>query len=293
MTTRKGRLDLFSGLFIEDVREHEIDRGVEHFEDLPDKPHINGHVLSGDKTASQLGLATEQELINLSTTVAEHYNSVTADINDISGVVEQNYTATHNAIEELHELMEENVVSLQNSIDDVEDGSIVKLDYEDKGTNKELKITYGDEETEIIDLSHTHPEYLTQHQDISNLATKTELISSYSQMAKADLTNIPASYDYVFQTITYNGESGKRKWKNGRMEQWGIATSGENGEVEFALHEAFKDMKFIMFIEPREKGNFFHYAYPSSVQKFKTRIADSAGTPRAIQFQWKAEGYWK
>lgn len=293
MTTRHGRLDLFSGLFLEDVREIELEEGVESYEDLEHKPHINGHILSGDKTASQLGLATEQELINLSTTVADHYNSVTADINDISGVIEQNYTLAHQAIGELHDLIEENVVSLQNTIDDVEDGSILKLDFEDKGTTQDLIVTYGDDETEIIDLSHTHPQYLTQHQDISNLATKTELISSYSQMAKADLSNITASYDYVFQTITYNGESGKRKWKNGRMEQWGIATSGENGEVEFVLHEAFKDMKFIMFIEPREKGNFFHYAYPSGVQKFKTRIADSAGTPRAIQFQWKAEGYWK
>lgn len=270
MTTRKGRLDLFSGLFLEDVREHEIDRGIEHFEDLPDKPHINGHVLSGNKTASQLGLATEQELINLSTTVAEHYNGVTADINDISETIEQNYSTTHNAIEELHELIEENVVSLQGEIDNVEDGSIVKLDYEDKGTNKELKITYGDEETEILYLNHTHTDY-----------------------ANVNLTNIPASYDYIFQTITYNGESGKRKWKNGRMEQWGIVTSNENGEAEFTLHEAFKDMKFIVFIEPREKGNFFHYAYPSGVQKFKARITDSAGTARPILFQWKAEGYWK
>lgn len=190
MTVRHGRLDLFSGLFLEDVREIEIEEGVESFEDLQDKPHINGHVLSGNKTANELGLVDSSQFANLSILVAEHNNSLTADINDLSGIIEQNYTLAHEAIGELHDLIEENVVSLQSEIDDVEDGSIVKLDFEDKGTNKELKITYGDEETEIVYLNHNHTDY-----------------------ANVNLTNIPGSYDYVTSTITYNGESGKRKWK--------------------------------------------------------------------------------
>lgn len=293
MTTRRGRLDLFSGLFIEDVREIEVDEGVESFEDLLDKPHINGHILSGDKTANELDLVHSSQFANLSILVAEHNNTLTADINDLSGVVEQNYTEAHNSIEELHELLEENVVSLQSAIDDVEDGAILKLDFEDKGTSQDLIITYGDDETETLDLSHEHSQYLTQHQNISNLATKTELGHDLSLKANIDFSNIPGAYDYVFQSITYNGESGKRKWRNGRMEQWGIATSNASGEVDFALHEAFKDMKFLIIIEPREKGNFFHYAYPSGVQTFKTRISDSYGTPRAVTFQWKAEGYFK
>lgn len=30
--------------------------GVDHYSQLPDKPQINGHVLSGNKTSKQLGI---------------------------------------------------------------------------------------------------------------------------------------------------------------------------------------------------------------------------------------------
>ena len=33
--------------------------GVDHYSQLPDKPQINGHVLSGDKSSEQLGLQSQ------------------------------------------------------------------------------------------------------------------------------------------------------------------------------------------------------------------------------------------
>lgn len=105
---------------------------------------------------------------------------------------------------------------------------------------------------------------------------------------------IPNNMDLCFQSVNYgNGESGYRKYRNGWLEQWGVATSGANGEVEFNLHQPYRDQNFSLFIEPREKGNFFHYAVPSANQKFKTRIQTSAGDSIAIRFQWKSQGYWR
>ena len=225
---------------------------------------------------------------------AEDYNVFLDDIDELSETVELNHTNTIQAMGELHDLIEENVVSLQNFINSKYDNSIVKLDFEDKGTTKDLTITYGDDESEILYLNHTHPEYLIQHQDISGLATKSELIASYSQMAKADLSNVNSGYDFPISTTTYGGgESGKTRWRNGRLEQWGIATTSASGETEFTLHETFKDMKFSIFIEPRQAGDLVHYAYPSANNKFKARIQNTYGTFMACQFQWRAYGFWK
>lgn len=108
------------------------------------------------------------------------------------------------------------------------------------------------------------------------------------------LLRIPNNMDLCFQSVNYgNGESGYRKYRNGWLEQWGVATSGANGEVEYNLHQAYRDQNFSIFIEPREKGNFFHYGLPSANQKFKTRIQTKDGDSIAIKFQWHSYGYWK
>lgn len=136
--------------------------------------------------------------------------------------------------------------------------------------------------------------YLTEHQNLDHLSTKNELLVSFLQCAKADFSNVTPTHDYVISETTYGGgESGKRKWKNGRFEQWGVCTTSEAGETEFTMHESFKDMLFSVFIEIREKGNFFHYAYPSDVKKFKARTTDITGVHRAVKIQWRAYGYWK
>lgn len=149
---------------------------------------------------------------------------------------------------------------------------------------------YEDIGSTAIDLS----EYAKLTDIPTEIATVTQLVTLSTQTARYDLSNVSANIDYVISEQTYGGgESGKRKWKNGRFEQWGVATTSDVGEVEFAIHEAFRDMLFSVFVEPREKGNFFHYAYPSAVRKFKTRTTDMTGTPRAIKVQWRAYGYWK
>lgn len=149
---------------------------------------------------------------------------------------------------------------------------------------------YEDIGSTAVDLS----EYAKKTDIPTDYATTTQIVTLSTQTARYDLSNVTPSYDYVISEQVYGGgESGKRKWKNGRFEQWGVATTSDSGEVEFTVHEAFRDMLFSIFVEPREKGNFFHYAYPSAVRKFKTRITDITGTPRAIKVQWKAEGYWK
>lgn len=149
---------------------------------------------------------------------------------------------------------------------------------------------YEDIGSTAIDLS----EYAKLTDIPTNFVTTTQLVTLSTQTARYDLSNVSSNIDYVISEQTYGGgESGKRKRKNGRFEQWGVATTSDTGEVEFTIHEAFKDMLFSVFVEPREKGNFFHYAYPSAIRKFKTRITDITGTPRAIKVQWKAEGYWK
>lgn len=149
---------------------------------------------------------------------------------------------------------------------------------------------YEDIGSTAVDLS----EYVKTSDIPTEVATVTQLVTLSTQTARYDLSNVSQNIDYAISEQTYGGgESGKRKWKNGRFEQWGVATTSDAGEVEFTIHEAFKDMLFSVFVEPREKGNFFHYAYPSAVRKFKTRTSDMTGTPRAIKVQWRAYGYWK
>lgn len=109
-----------------------------------------------------------------------------------------------------------------------------------------------------------------------------------------NLLRVPNNIDLMFQAITYgNHESGYRKWRNGFIEQWGVATSGANGEVEFTMHQPHIDQNFSIFVEPREMGNFFHYAMPSGNQKFKMRIQTRDSQNMAVRFQWHSYGYYK
>lgn len=99
--------------------------------------------------------------------------------------------------------------------------------------------------------------------------------------------------DYVIETGMYgNGESGYRKYKNGMIEQWGVATT-QASETEFTMHKPHIDQNFSIFVEPREIGNFYHYAIPSANQKFKCRIQSRDNQSMAIKFQWRSFGRWK
>lgn len=127
--------------------------------------------------------------------------------------------------------------------------------------------------------------YTKQHIDANNY-TKEESDAKY----EPKLAN---GVDYSYQQVTYgNKESGYRKYKNGMLEQWGVATTQAN-ETEFTMHQAHINQNFSIFIEPREQGNFFHYAIPSGNQKFKCRIQTRDSVSAAIKFQWRSWGYWK
>lgn len=88
----------------------------------------------------------------------------------------------------------------------------------------------------------------------------------------------------------HEGMNGLIENTNVFLEQWGVSTSSEAGEIEFTLHQHFNDLDFSVFITPREQGNFFFYAIPSATNKFRCRIQDTGGYNRAIQFQWRAFG---
>lgn len=114
------------------------------------------------------------------------------------------------------------------------------------------------------------------------------------EFSEDGLLRIPNNMDMMYQSITYgNHESGYRKWRNGYLEQWGVATSNANGDYEFTMHQSHIDTNFSVFIEPREQGNFFHYAIPSAKQKFRTRIQTRDSANIAVKFQWHSYGYWK
>lgn len=142
-------------------------------------------------------------------------------------------------------------------------------------------------------LSNILTEYCTK-EEIDNktkgFATTSSLIAAINN-CEPKLAN---SVDYSFQQISYgNGESGYRKYKNGMLEQWGVTTSSANGESEFNLHQAHIDTNFSIFIEPRERGNFYHYALPTANQKFACRIQTRDSLNIAIKFQWRSWGRWK
>ena len=95
-------------------------------------------------------------------------------------------------------------------------------------------------------------------------------------------------------TITKsNNTSGVIKHTDGRMEQWGLATSSTTGETEFTINANFIDTDFQVFIEPRQADNSVHYAIPSATNKFKARIQNTSGSDMTCQFQWRAYGFWR
>lgn len=121
-----------------------------------------------------------------------------------------------------------------------------------------------------------------------------EVDGSTIEFSSDNILRISNNIDLMFQSVLYgNGESGYRKYRNGCIEQWGVATSGANGEVEFNMHQSHIDQNFSVFVTPREKGNFFFYAVPSANQKFATRIQTKDGANMAVKFQWRSWGRWK
>lgn len=106
-------------------------------------------------------------------------------------------------------------------------------------------------------------------------------------------TNVDSLDVCIEEKLFNDGRGGYRKYKNGYLEQWGVATSNAAGEQDFALHTSFKDTNFSMFITPREMGNFYFYAYPKTASRFSIRIQSRESQSMAVQFQFLARGRWK
>lgn len=199
----------------------------------------------------------EQDVNNVEVEVENLTNNVNLIANDID--------AHTNEINELEN-------DLDNAINDIIDleGSLDHID--DIKANKEEVYT-----KEQVD------------DKVKGLATTSSLIAGINSCEPKMSDNV----DYVIETGYYgNGESGYRKYKNGIIEQWGVATTQAN-ETEFTMHKPHINQNFSVFIEIREQGNFYHYAMPSANQKFKCRIQSRDSISMAIKFQWRSFGRWK
>lgn len=122
--------------------------------------------------------------------------------------------------------------------------------------------------------------------------TKTQYDSAlgHTFISKTTLENVLNSRTVITKS---NNQSGNIKYSDGRMEQWGLATTSNTGETEFTMSASFIDTNYQVFVEPRQAGDLVHYAIPSAVNKFKARIQNTSGAYMACQFQWRAYGFWK
>lgn len=155
-----------------------------------------------------------------------------------------------------------------------------------------LQQDFSDQEESINHLADEFNNYYTKEESdkkIKGFATTSSLIAGINSCEP----KMAETVDYVIETCFYGGgESGYRKYKNGLIEQWGVATTQAN-ETEFTMHKPHIDQKFSVFVEIREQGNFYHYAIPSANQKFKCRIQSRDSQSMTIKFQWKSFGRWK
>lgn len=146
--------------------------------------------------------------------------------------------------------------------------------------------------TDYYNKNHINENFYTK-EDVDNKTKGFATTSSLILAINGCEPKLANGVDYSFQEVMYgNGESGYRKYKNGMLEQWGVATTQAN-ETEFSMHQPHINQNFSIFIEPREQGNFFHYAMPSANQKFKCRIQSRDSVSMAVKFQWRSWGRWK
>lgn len=199
-------------------------------------------------------------------------------------------------VEELPEIGEENIIYLVPKHEEHQEFDDICYEYIwDNEQWETIGLTQIDlsNYVTIDNLENTLADYYNK-EEIEEMnkafATTASLIAAINGCEP----KIPNTTDLMFQSVMYGGgESGYRKYRNGMLEQWGVATSSANGEYEFTMHQSHIDTKFSIFIEPRERGNFFHYALPTANQKFACRIQTRDSLNIAIKFQWRSWGRWK
>lgn len=251
--------------------EHEIEIESESLQmvldndyiNIKNKPSINNVELVGNKSLEELGIYVyddteiRQEINNLDIEV----DNLTENMNKISVDVNTN-TNNINELEQNYNRLNEELIEQEQSINHLDD---IKADKESVYTKEQVD------------------------NKVKGYATTSSLIAGINgcEPKMAD------TVDYVIETGFYgNGESGYRKYKNGLIEQWGVATT-QASETEFTMHKPHINQNFSIFVEPREQGNFFHYAIPSGNQKFRCRIQTRDSANIAVKFQWRSWGRWK
>lgn len=269
----------------EAIQQHVI--GVEEIaeENTNDISNLSNRI---DKNEEEL-LEQEQNISHLDDIKADKENTFTK--REVEELIANIKTSHFQVVEDLPEIGQENVIYLIHKIDqefdDIFDEYVwMNNAYEMVGSTK-------------VDLSNCvmRDELASE---LLNYVTTGNLIGTLNNFYTKSVTDekyepkFPNSYDYGIQSISYgNGESGYKKYKNGLLEQWGVATSSANGDTEFILHQPYRDTNFSIFVEPREMGNFYHYAIPSANQKFRARIQSRDSISMAVKFQWRGFGYWK
>jgi hypothetical protein len=189
-----------------------------------------------------------------------------------------------NTINEDLNLKEQSIDNLNIEVENLTTN--INLIVNDIDTHTEEINTLENNLDNLSDLTYTKDEV---DDKVKGFATTSSLIAGINgcEPKMAD------TVDYVIETGIYGeGESGYRKYKNGFIEQWGVATTNAS-ETEFRMHKPHIDIKYSIFIEVREQGDFFHYAIPNTNQNFKARISDRTFAPSAIKFQWRSFGRWK
>ena len=186
-----------------------------------------------------------------------------------------------------------------NSIAD----ATTNLLFNEKGVADVNYCNLGDVEYQyfLIDLIHTNwincmYAYITKKRDgIIRAEDYQQIKNDITQHSKAitQHSNAIASKEDKPTITKSNNKSGVIKHTDGRMEQWGLATSSTTGETEFTINANFIDTDFQVFIEPRQADNSVHYAIPSATNKFKARIQNTSGSDIVCQFQWRAYGFWR
>lgn len=267
----------------------------------------------------------EQDLNNLDIEVDNLDNNINLLANDID-----THTEEINALEQNYSILHNELLEQEDSINHLDDSKADKSTIYTKeqideliGALENVKIEVVEDlpeigKTNIIYFVHrpdaqfddTYNEYIWENNqyeligntaiDLSDYYTKEEVDGKGYATTSTLIAGINScepkmadSVDYIIETGLYGGgESGYRKYKNGIIEQWGVATTQAN-ETEFTMHKPHIDQKFSIFIEPREQGNFYHYAMPSANQKFKCRIQSRDSVSMAIKFQWRSFGKWK
>ena len=125
------------------------------------------------------------------------------------------------------------------------------------------------------------------------VATKADLAVVENGMAKADLSNIPANYDYVIEskTPTADDPSWYRKYKSGWLEQGGISSSVAGGATTtVTLPKPYSNTNYNVMVQPIGVYTSSGEANNTIPTRTTTNFVIACGQIATQAFSWKTEG---